>query len=63
MDIFYAAQRVLLDAYGPPSVLVNAEGDIIYLVATDVGRPIGHFATNLRYDRLIEDARQVWIPW
>ncbi len=31
MDIFYAAQRVLLDFYGPPSVIVNAEGDIIYV--------------------------------
>ena len=31
MDIFYAAQRVLLDLYGPPSVVVTAEGDIIYV--------------------------------
>ena len=31
MDIFYAAQRVLLDLYGPPSVIVTAEGDIIYV--------------------------------
>ena len=31
MDIFYAAQRVLLDSYGPPSVVVNAEGDIVYV--------------------------------
>ena len=31
MDIFYAAQRVLLDSYGPPSVVVTAEGDIIYV--------------------------------
>ena len=31
MDIFYAAQRVLLDSYGPPSVVVNAGGDIIYV--------------------------------
>ena len=31
MDILYAAQRVLLDCYGPPSVVVNAEGDIIYV--------------------------------
>ena len=31
MDIFYAAQRVLLDCYGPPSVVVTAEGDIIYV--------------------------------
>ena len=31
MDILYAAQRVLLDSYGPPSVVVTAEGDIIYV--------------------------------
>jgi two-component system CheB/CheR fusion protein len=31
MDIFYAAQRMLLDWYGPPSVVVNAEGDVIYV--------------------------------
>ena len=31
MDIFYAAQRVLLDFYGPPSVVVTAEGDIVYI--------------------------------
>jgi two-component system CheB/CheR fusion protein len=31
MDVFFAAQRVLLDAYGPPAVVVTAEGDIIYV--------------------------------
>jgi two-component system, chemotaxis family, CheB/CheR fusion protein len=31
MDITYAAQRTLLDFYGPPSVVINSEGDIIYL--------------------------------
>jgi two-component system CheB/CheR fusion protein len=31
MDITYAAQRALLDCYGPPSVVVNSEGDIIYV--------------------------------
>ena len=31
MDTFYAAQRMLLDWYGPPSVVVNAEGDIVYV--------------------------------
>ena len=31
MDITYAAQRALLDCYGPPSVVVNAEGDILYV--------------------------------
>jgi two-component system CheB/CheR fusion protein len=31
MDIFYTAQRVLLDSYGPPSVVVTAEGDIVYI--------------------------------
>lgn len=31
MDIFYAAQRVLLDTYGPPSVIITADGDIVYI--------------------------------
>jgi two-component system CheB/CheR fusion protein len=31
MDILYAAQRALLDGYGPPSVVVNSEGDIVYV--------------------------------
>jgi two-component system CheB/CheR fusion protein len=31
MDITYAAQRALLDSYAPPSVVVNAEGDILYV--------------------------------
>jgi two-component system CheB/CheR fusion protein len=31
MDIFYSAQRALLDTYGPPSVIATAEGDIIYV--------------------------------
>ncbi len=32
---------------------------LINLIASDVGRPIGHFVTNLKYDRLIEDAGEV----
>ena len=31
MDILYAAQRAMLDLYGPPAVVVNSEGDIIYV--------------------------------
>ena len=31
MDITYAVQRALLDSYGPPSVVVNSEGDILYV--------------------------------
>ncbi len=38
----------------------TAEADsIVHLVAGDVGRPLGHFATNLKYDRLVEDAEAV----
>ncbi|RTQ49296.1 PAS domain S-box protein [Hymenobacter gummosus] len=32
---------------------------IINLLPTDLGRPITHFASNLRYERLVEDVRQV----
>ncbi|MHC1765205.1 MAG: chemotaxis protein CheB [Verrucomicrobiia bacterium] len=31
MDIVYVAQRALLDLYGPPAVVVNPEGDILYV--------------------------------
>ncbi|MBX0289070.1 PAS domain-containing protein [Hymenobacter sp. HSC-4F20] len=32
---------------------------IIHLLPTDVGRPISHFASTLRYDYLLRDVRQV----
>lgn len=33
MDALYAVQRALLDRYGPPSVVITSEGDIIYVSA------------------------------
>jgi two-component system CheB/CheR fusion protein len=32
---------------------------VVNLAASDVGRPLGHFTTNLKYDRLVQDAREV----
>jgi two-component system CheB/CheR fusion protein len=32
---------------------------IVNLAATDVGRPISHFTTNLKYNGLVHDAREV----
>ena len=34
-------------------------GRIISLVPTDVGRPLAHFASRLRYEHLLRDVRQV----
>ena len=31
LDITYIAQRFLLDIYAPPSVVINSEGDIVYV--------------------------------
>ena len=33
------------------------------LIASDVGRPIEHIVSNLRYDSLAEDARAVLRTW
>ena len=32
---------------------------IVNLVASDVGRPLGHFTTNLKYDGIVKDAKEV----
>ena len=32
---------------------------IVNLAASDVGRPLGHFTTNLKYDGLVKDAKEV----
>jgi two-component system CheB/CheR fusion protein len=32
---------------------------VINLISTDIGRPINHIATNLKYEKFIEDAKEV----
>jgi two-component system CheB/CheR fusion protein len=32
---------------------------VIHLIPSDIGRPINHIATNLKYEKLIDDAKEV----
>jgi two-component system CheB/CheR fusion protein len=32
---------------------------VVNLLSSDIGRPIGHFTTKLKYDRLVRDAKDV----
>ena len=50
---------IFLDAKLRIRRFTRAATDVIDLIATDVGRPLGQFVHRLRYDRLIEDARRV----
>ena len=39
-----------------------AAAQVINLILTDVGRPVGHIVSNLRqYDHLVQDLREVLV--
>lgn len=61
--------RNLLDSIGVPMIFLDDglrvkrfssnAAQVINLIATDVGRPIHHIVTRLKYDRLVEDSMTV----
>ena len=36
-----------------------AATEFLSLLQTDIGRPVSHLASNMHYDRLVEDAKEV----
>jgi two-component system CheB/CheR fusion protein len=51
--IIFLDQQLRIKRFNP------AATQIINLISTDVGRPINHLVSNLMYDRLIDDIRDV----
>ncbi|MHB8853729.1 MAG: chemotaxis protein CheB [Ignavibacteriaceae bacterium] len=59
----------LLDGIDIPTIFLDNElcvkrftsnaAKIINLISSDVGRPLSHIATNLKYEKLIEDIKEV----
>ncbi len=59
----------LLDSTNIPTIFLNNDllikrftfhaTKVVNLISTDIGRPISHIATNIRYQNLIEDAEEV----
>ncbi|MFH0736730.1 MAG: chemotaxis protein CheB [bacterium] len=59
----------LLDSFDIPTIFLdnnlfikrftNHATKIVNLIPTDIGRPITHIASNLKYERLIEDTKEV----
>jgi two-component system CheB/CheR fusion protein len=50
---------IFLDADLKIRRFTPAATDFFNLMQTDVGRPVSHLASNMRYDHLIDDARKV----
>jgi len=59
----------LLDGIDIPTIFLDNElkikrftfnvTKVINVISSDIGRPINHIATNLKYDRFIDDAKEV----
>lgn len=64
-----ADMKLFLDSLQVPTIFVDNElrikrftsqaPNLISVIETDMGRPISHIMTNLRYDKLVDDALQV----
>jgi len=61
--------RNLMDSTEIPTIFLDSElkikrftshaAKMVHLISSDIGRPIGHVVSNLKYDNLAEDAEEV----
>ncbi len=69
LSVVYNDMKNLLDGFDIPTIFLDNNlvikrftihaTKVINLIPSDVGRPITHISTNLKYEKLIEDTKEV----